>query len=103
MSNVKLLLLFVPLATACSTVSTKGGTVNPEPCIFPWTYEGSDIINGKIFLLIFIVSSGITYDKCITVNDPDKKLWCSVQVDSEGNHVVGKKRWGHCNTQLCSR
>ena len=27
-----------------------------------------------------------------------KRLWCSTQVDLDGNHVIGRDVWGHCET-----
>ena len=37
---------------------------------------------------------------CITEGDPEERLWCSVQVDGRGDHVTGKRRWGHCDCSI---
>ena len=90
-----LLLLFLdlPLATTvksetddelmqqCITVPTRGGTPDPEPCVFPFMLH----------------RNGQEYNSCTTDGDPEGKAWCSVEVGSDGLHEAGKGRWGHCN------
>ncbi len=68
----------------CTTVRTRGGTLRPAPCVFPFTYDGN------------------VYEGCTKVGDPRGRSWCSVEVDAEGNHVVGAGRWGHCSKQTCN-
>lgn len=63
----------------CRTIPTSGGTLKSEPCVFPFTYKGR------------------RFNRCTSVSDPHKKLWCSVQVDSSGFHITGGGRWGHCD------
>ena len=64
----------------CVTVS---GPSTGSPCVFPFTYKGK------------------TYSRCTLDGTPedDKVAWCSTNVDSQGNHVAGKKFWGRCNQQ----
>jgi hypothetical protein len=38
-------------------------------CIFPFTFEGQ------------------VFNECTTRKDPEKKHWCSVEVDMDGKHV----------------
>ena len=47
-------------------------------CVFPFGYQGK------------------TYNGCTIADAPDNKKWCSVQVDSDGNHIGGRGLWGHC-------
>ncbi len=68
----------------CHTVVTQGGTKKPEKCVFPFTFRGK------------------RYEGCTTEHDPDKRSWCSVQVDEDGNHVSGKGHWGHCDQATCT-
>ena len=70
-------------AVSCSTLPSRGGTVNPEPCVFPFEYDGR------------------TFDACTPHNDPGGRLWCSVEVDASGRHVRGRARWGHCDPKTC--
>ena len=39
--------------------------------------------------------SGKTYNKCINVNDPNNRFWCSTKVDTNGNYV--NTYWGYCD------
>ena len=43
---------------------------------------------------------GVLRNSCITEGDPEDRLWCSVEVDRRGNHVLGKGRFGHCDCSL---
>jgi hypothetical protein len=54
-----------------------------EPCVFPFKLKDQ------------------TFHSCTTQRDPNSQLWCSVQVDKDGRHVVGLGRWGHCDTVFC--
>ena len=57
---------------ACETIGSK-----PEPCIFPFKYEGQK------------------FDRCTSVDTEDGSLWCATEVDKDGNVLDG--RWGDCN------
>ena len=61
------------------------------------------------FTLVILLSSllscsfrfrGIVRNSCITEGDPEDRLWCSVEVDGRGDHVIGKGRFGHCDCSL---
>ena len=56
------------------------GTRRPEDCTFPFTYNKKE------------------YNSCTTEEDPDKKHWCAVEVDADGNSEG--KRWGHCDLEV---
>ena len=60
---------------------TVSGPSTGSPCVFPFTFNGR------------------TYSRCTLDETPedDKVAWCSTKVDSQGNHVAGKKFWGRCN------
>ena len=60
---------------SCRTIG--GGDIGAS-CIFPFTYKD------------------ITYTGCIFVDADDRKPWCSTLTDSEGQHVGGQGKWGHC-------
>ena len=60
----------------CQTV---GGPDPGKSCIFPFKFQD------KI------------YNECPFDPDDQSKTWCSTKVDSNGNHVVGQKKWGHCS------
>ena len=62
----------------CRTISTKGGTPKSEPCVFPFIYNKR------------------RYISCTRDWDPQNRLWCSVEVDTTGQHVTKLGRWGHC-------
>jgi hypothetical protein len=51
------------------------------PCIFPFQYNGQ------------------TFTECITIDDPELKLWCSTKVDEVGEHVRDGGFWGHCGPE----
>ena len=84
LSLVSFSLVLTAVSAQCETVRTEGGTGRPEQCVFPFSYNGQ------------------TYNECITVNDPQGKPWCSVEVDRNGVHVSNRARWGHCNRRKCS-
>jgi len=63
----------------CRTI---GGPDPGQSCVFPFKFQG------KI------------YNECPFDPDDQSKTWCSTKVDSNGNHVVGQKKWGHCSA-LC--
>ena len=65
----------------CTAIEKR--TLVRKNCIFPFNYRGK-IFNG-----------------CITLNDPDQRLWCSTLVDHNSNHIVGKDAWGHCEQPTC--
>ena len=52
---------------------------NGQQCVFPFTHKN------------------ITYAGCTNEKDPDGRYWCSTEVTSQGEHVGGKKAWGHCS------
>ena len=54
------------------------GVVNGQNCVFPFRHKN------------------VTYAGCTNVGDPDKKLWCSTEVNAQGEHLAGKGAWGHC-------
>lgn len=60
---------------SCRTIG--GGDIGAS-CIFPFTYKD------------------ITYTGCIFVDADDRKPWCSTLTDSDGQHVGGQGKWGHC-------
>ena len=63
------LMLWTSFVNCCST--------NNGSCIFPFIYKSK------------------TYHGCTRDEDPDSRLWCSLQVDDEtGVHVTGQ--FGHC-------
>ena len=51
---------------------------NGKACIFPFRHKN------------------VTYAGCTDERDPDGKYWCSTEVDSQGEHLGGKKAWGYC-------
>jgi hypothetical protein len=51
------------------------------PCIFPFRYNGQ------------------AFSECITIDDPEYKLWCSTKVDDDGEHVPDGGYWGHCGPE----
>ena len=44
----------------------------------------------------FISIQGRIYNGCTIADASDNQLWCSVRVDSRGNHIGGQGLWGHC-------
>ena len=58
------------------------GTRNPELCRFPFKFRGRE------------------YHTCTTVEDPDQKHWCAVEVDEDGH--AEEMRWGHCDDSCLS-
>jgi len=57
---------------------------NGKACVFPFRHKN------------------VTYAGCTDDRDPDEKYWCSTEVDSQGEHLGGKKAWGYC-PQDCPR
>lgn len=80
---VIMLVMNISHSLACSTLPTTDGTPLSLPCVFPFKYKG------------------LTFDKCTEEFDKDRKPWCSVQVNSEGEHVSGAGLWGHCDLDTC--
>ena len=79
------LLCFVTQCNSeCLTKVTDGGTQSPEACVFPFIYRSR------------------RFEKCTKLFDPEGLLWCSVEVDARGRHVVSRERWGHC-TESCNQ
>ncbi len=70
-------------AKGCSTVPTQGGTAVPTECVFPFRFNGKE------------------HGRCTGDTDEEGKLWCSVGVDKDGNHIKGKRLWGHCDPKTC--
>lgn len=73
------------IVTQCSTVETIGGTETPEECIFPFKYKNQ------------------TFHDCTTFDESDDKEWCSVETDSQGDHMFDLRRWGYCDQIKCSQ
>jgi len=99
MVNKKLLRAFLLVASAivqihaegegCETTSNKQCkfpfktacvTSNGDKCIFPFTYKD------------------VKYEAC-TLVDGGSREWCSIGVDSSGNHIKGK--FGYCIMEVC--
>jgi len=59
---------------------TKSGPSLNQPCIFPFTYKD------------------ITYNGCPKIPNRPSQRWCSTEVDSNGNHIAGQRKWGHCSS-----
>ena len=59
----------------CFTV--RGGPKVGRKCIFPFKFEGK------------------TYHGCPVFEEDDMR-WCSTEVDSDGNHVLGQNAYGTC-------
>jgi len=68
--------LLVGVSSRSVTASCK--LESGQHCIFPFRHKN------------------ITYAGCTEDHDPDGRLWCSTEVDDEGNHLAGKKAWIHC-------
>eukprot|EP00092_Neocalanus_flemingeri_P007506 GFUD01008103.1.p1 GENE.GFUD01008103.1~~GFUD01008103.1.p1 ORF type:complete len:350 (+),score=95.34 GFUD01008103.1:140-1051(+) len=49
-----------------------------QNCVFPFRHKN------------------VTYAGCTDAGDPDGKLWCSTEVNGQGDHMTGKGAWGHC-------
>jgi hypothetical protein len=64
-----------------SCTVTEGISGKIMPCIFPFRYNGQD------------------FSECITIDDPEYKLWCSTRVDETGEHVPDGGFWGHCGPE----
>lgn len=60
----------------CSVVEKRSKEL--KPCKFPFKFDGK------------------TYEKCTLENDPANKLWCSTNVDENGDHIRSGGYWGHC-------
>ncbi|XP_059099366.1 phenoloxidase-activating factor 3-like isoform X1 [Tigriopus californicus] len=82
-SSIIVLVMNLSLSWACSTLPTPNGTPTPLPCVFPFKYRG------------------LKFDKCTPEFDQNKKPWCSVKVNSEGDHLSGAGLWGHCDLTTC--
>ena len=76
--------LLILLTLLVTTRTNKCKTDDNKSCVFPFTYRNK------------------TYAGCTAQHDPDGELWCSTQVTSEGEHVVGVGEWGHCQSD-CPR
>ena len=61
-----------------SSCRTVGGPSPGKSCQFPFTFAGERRTG------------------CISDTDPDGRLWCSTQVDADGQHVGGGGHWGYC-------
>ena len=57
-----------------------GGPSPNTACIFPFVHEGK------------------SYFGCPIDPDDSSKRWCSTQVDSNGNHVIGGGHYGECGS-----
>jgi hypothetical protein len=57
---------------ACKTVGSK-----PEPCVFPFRYEGQ------------------LFNRCTGTDAEDGSVWCATEVDNTGEVIEG--RWGDCD------
>ena len=71
MISTKLMILAV-----CTTLSPE----NPEPCVFPFRYDGID------------------YNECTSVDAASPvNVWCATEVAREFNNTVIDGRWGDCS------
>ena len=56
-------------------------TLKGQPCILPFTYQN------------------VSYNGCITINDPDDLPWCSIKTyPGTEFHISGGGHWGHCGS-----
>jgi hypothetical protein len=62
------------LADECKTA---GGNQPNMNCVFPFRYKETE------------------YESCVTPLPTDLMPWCSTEVNSDGNHVIGA--WGDCS------
>ena len=72
--------IYVEAPSACKTPQgclTESGAEPGKLCVFPFNFKGT------------------FYFECTTVENGDQP-WCSVEVDSDGNHIGGK--WGNCSS-----
>eukprot|EP00095_Tigriopus_kingsejongensis_P003417 maker-scaffold1126_size61158-snap-gene-0.12 protein:Tk03417 transcript:maker-scaffold1126_size61158-snap-gene-0.12-mRNA-1 annotation:"serine protease easter precursor" len=76
-------LVIAKVRCQCQTVPTIDGTASPEPCIFPFDYDG------------------FHFDSCTAIGDGSDRVWCSVAVNEFGEHITGQGRWGHCDLLTC--
>ena len=60
---------------------TIGGAVSGKACIFPFKFYNN------------------TYNECTWNEAPTGKAWCSILVDSNGNHIEDKGKWGECGQE----
>lgn len=74
MGQMTYLSMIVMLHTTSQAKECK--TVANNACVFPFRHEDQ------------------TYAGCTDQSDTDGRLWCSTEVTSGGEHVVGQ--WGHC-------
>ena len=68
---------YIILTTSLKCRQTgEDGPQKNSNCVFPFKHQGKE------------------YNECTDVNDDNKKLWCSTQVNAAGEHVRGN--WGYC-------
>ena len=63
------------------SLAAECGVGHGKRCIFPFEFKN------------------VTYAGCTEVGDPNRRLWCSVQVNDQGEHMTGKGAWEHCEQE----
>ena len=64
------------ILAVCTTLSPD----NPEPCVFPFRYDGVD------------------YNECTSVDAANPvNVWCATEVAREFNNTVIDGKWGDCS------
>ncbi len=83
-------------ASDAASRSSAAGTPSPEPCVFPFSFDGTehhactDDVNNYL-----LTTSVLTKKKSSLQFDEVGNYWCSVETDSSGRHLVG--RFGYCD------
>ena len=72
---VTLLKILFENSVVCRTI---GGMEPNRPCVFPFSYKN------------------IEYTSCTTIEN-DGTLWCSTEVDGNGNYI--ERKWGNCGPE----
>lgn len=79
-----LMIVNVSLNLACYILPPNNGdSYSSIPCVFPFKYKG------------------LTFHACTKAFDFQRKLWCSVKVNDDGEHSEGDGNWGHCDIATC--
>lgn len=79
-----LVILTISLCFACNILPRGNNKLFHSSiiwCQFPFTFNG------------------LTFHGCTTAFDLQEKLWCSVNVSPDGQHVEGY--WGYCDMDSC--
>jgi len=67
-----------PSSRPTAGCTTNGGADSGARCAFPFTYKDK------------------VYRGCILIDADDGIPWCSTLTDSNGQHIGGQGKWGHC-------